>query len=204
TAALRGGRTGGRTGKGGGRIGEAMGRDGGRTGEQDGQGSDRGIRENRGVDKVLDFSTIIAQQLQDLLPTIIAQVGNHASNIQGDVRNVSSRGQEAAVGMTWEDFKVLMKMELCPNNEMQKLETEVNLWPSSTDPCEVAATEPTTIQSVVLKARMLTDEAIRNGSLRKNTEKRGKGREPSRVGNVRDDHKRSWTGRAFSSTANPV
>ncbi|GJZ38882.1 hypothetical protein Tco_0585445 [Tanacetum coccineum] len=30
----------------------------------------------------------------------------------------------------------------------------------------VAATEPTTIQSVVLKARMLTDEAIKNGSLK--------------------------------------
>ncbi|GKF69537.1 hypothetical protein Tco_0202594, partial [Tanacetum coccineum] len=122
----------------------------------------------------------VAEQLQNLLPTIIAQVGNHASNIHGDVRNVSvnnsqgdcsykeflacnpkdydrkggmivytrwiekmesvqdmsgcgvnqkvkytaglfigkaltwwntqvqTRGREAAVGMTWEDFKVLM------------------------------------------------------------------------------------------------
>nr|GEU62199.1 putative reverse transcriptase domain, ribonuclease H-like domain, aspartic peptidase domain protein [Tanacetum cinerariifolium] len=68
----------------------------------------------------------------------------------------------------------------------------------------VAATEPTTIQSVVLKARMLTNEAIRNGSLRKNTEKKGNDREPSRDGNVRDDHKRFRTGRAFASTTNPV
>nr|GEY36206.1 retrovirus-related Pol polyprotein from transposon TNT 1-94 [Tanacetum cinerariifolium] len=37
----------------------------------------------------------------------------------------------------------------------------------------LAITEPTTIQSVVLKAGMLTDEAIRNGSLKKNSEKRG-------------------------------
>ncbi|GJT55256.1 putative reverse transcriptase domain-containing protein [Tanacetum coccineum] len=37
----------------------------------------------------------------------------------------------------------------------------------------VAATEPTIIPSVVLKARMLTDKAIRNGSMRKNTEKVG-------------------------------
>ncbi|GKG37054.1 hypothetical protein Tco_0447227, partial [Tanacetum coccineum] len=36
----------------------------------------------------------------------------------------------------------------------------------------VAATEPTTIQSAILKARVLTDEAIRNGSLNK---KRGNG-----------------------------
>ncbi|GKF38281.1 reverse transcriptase domain-containing protein [Tanacetum coccineum] len=34
---------------------------------------------------------------------------------------------------------------------------------------------------------MLTNEAIRNGSLRKNTEKRGNGGELSRDGNVRDD-----------------
>ncbi|GKE32201.1 putative reverse transcriptase domain-containing protein [Tanacetum coccineum] len=35
----------------------------------------------------------------------------------------------------------------------------------------VAATEPTTIQKVIQKAGTLTDEAIRNGSLKKNTEK---------------------------------
>ncbi|GKF80671.1 hypothetical protein Tco_0239273 [Tanacetum coccineum] len=37
---------------------------------------------NRGVGGALDFSTIIAQQLQNLLPGILAQVGN-----QGNVRN---------------------------------------------------------------------------------------------------------------------
>ncbi|GJX85975.1 hypothetical protein Tco_0336749 [Tanacetum coccineum] len=35
-----------------------------------------------------------------------------------------TKGREAIVGMTWEDFKALMREELCPNNEMQKLETE--------------------------------------------------------------------------------
>ncbi|GKE91541.1 putative reverse transcriptase domain-containing protein, partial [Tanacetum coccineum] len=68
----------------------------------------------------------------------------------------------------------------------------------------VAATKPTTIQSVVLKVGMLTDEAIRIRSLRKNAETRGNGGEPSRDGNVRDDHKRFRTGRAFASTTNPV
>ncbi|GKD69805.1 hypothetical protein Tco_1323895 [Tanacetum coccineum] len=37
---------------------------------------------------------------------------------------VQTRGQKAAIGMTWKDFKALMREELCPNNEMQKLETE--------------------------------------------------------------------------------
>ncbi|GJY26183.1 reverse transcriptase domain-containing protein [Tanacetum coccineum] len=303
TAAPRGGRTGGRIGRG-----------GGQTSDQNGQGGYRGIEANGGINEVPDFSTVIAQQLQDLLPTIIVKVGNHASNIQGDVRSVNvsngqngcsykefmacspkdydgkggaiaytrwiekmgsvqdmsrrranhkvqytvgsfigkeltwwntqvqTRGREAAVGMTWEDFKVLMRKELCPNNEMQKLETEfwchamveaghaaytdrfhelTRLVPHLVTPenkrieryiyglalqicVMVAAKKPTTIQCIVLKAGMLTDEEIRNGSLRKNAEKRGNGREPSRDGNVKDDNKRSRTGRAFTSTTNPV
>ncbi|GKD34556.1 hypothetical protein Tco_1250065, partial [Tanacetum coccineum] len=68
----------------------------------------------------------------------------------------------------------------------------------------VAAMKPAIIQSVILKARMLTDKAIRNGSLRKNTNKRGNDGEPSRDGNVRDDNKRSRTGRAFATVTNPV
>ncbi|GJV48297.1 putative reverse transcriptase domain-containing protein [Tanacetum coccineum] len=273
--------TGGRTGRGGGRTREPTGRGGGRTGEQDGQGGDRGNEANEGVDEVPDFSTVIAQQLQDLLPTIIGQVGNHANNIQGDVRNVitkkmesvqdisgcgdnqkvkyiagsfigkeltwwntqvQTRGREAAVGMTWEDFKALMREELCPNNEMQKLEIEfwchamvgaghaaytdrflelARLVPhlvtlenkrieryiyglASQIHGMVAAMEPTTIQSAILKAGVLTDEAIRNGSLNKNTEKRGNGREPIRDGNVNDDNKRFKTGMEFVTTTNPV
>ncbi|GKF23038.1 hypothetical protein Tco_0075360, partial [Tanacetum coccineum] len=128
TAAPRGGRTGGWTGRGGGITGEPTGR-------------------------VPEFSTVIAQQLQNMLPTIIAQ---------GDVRNVNvnnsrsgcsykeflscnpkdfdgkggviaytrwtekmesvqdmsgcgyhqkTRGREAVVGMTLEDFKALMREE---------------------------------------------------------------------------------------------
>nr|GEY03825.1 hypothetical protein [Tanacetum cinerariifolium] len=68
----------------------------------------------------------------------------------------------------------------------------------------VAATEPTTIQSVVQKSRMLTDEAIRNESLKKNTKKRGNDREPSRDGNDKDDNKRFKTMRAFSTVTNPA
>ncbi|GJZ67892.1 putative reverse transcriptase domain-containing protein, partial [Tanacetum coccineum] len=68
----------------------------------------------------------------------------------------------------------------------------------------VAVTEPTTIKSIVIKVGMLTDEAIRNGSLKKNTEKRGNGGEPSRDGNFRDDNKRSRTGREFATTTNSI
>ncbi|GJZ67268.1 reverse transcriptase domain-containing protein [Tanacetum coccineum] len=151
-------------------------------------------------------------------------------------------GREAAVGMTWEDIKTLTKEELCPRNEIQKLETEfwcramvgavhtaytdrfhelARLVPHLVTPenkrieryiyglalqicAMVAATEPTKIQSVVLKAGMLTDEAIRNGALKKIIEKKGNNGEPSRDGTVSNDNNRSKTGRAFATITNPV
>nr|GEV19600.1 putative reverse transcriptase domain-containing protein [Tanacetum cinerariifolium] len=51
---------------------------------------------------------------------------------------------------------------------------------------------------------MLTDKEIRNESLKKNTKKKGKGGEFSTNENVRDDNKRSRTGRAFATITNPV
>nr|GEU92495.1 hypothetical protein [Tanacetum cinerariifolium] len=174
---------GGRTGRGGEGTREPTCIVGGQTGDQDGEGGDQGNAANEGVEKVPEFTMVIAQLLQNLLLNIVAQVGSHASNIQGDVRNVSvSNGQS---GCSYKEF-------LACN-------------PKDYDGKSVEATEPTTIQSAVLKAgKMLTDEAIRNGSLRKNTEKKGNGGEPSGDGNVRDDNKRSRTGRAFDSTTNPV
>ncbi|GKA71268.1 putative reverse transcriptase domain-containing protein [Tanacetum coccineum] len=104
TAAPRGGRTGGRTGRGGGRTrGRSSDQGNGGIDGQGGQVGGQGNEVNDGVDGVPDFFTIIAQQLQNLLPTILAQVGNQGSrqgndrnqnsdaineNIQGDVRNV--------------------------------------------------------------------------------------------------------------------
>ncbi|GKA58956.1 putative reverse transcriptase domain-containing protein [Tanacetum coccineum] len=68
----------------------------------------------------------------------------------------------------------------------------------------VAATEPSTIQKAVKIAGTLTDEALRNGSIKKNPEKRGNEGGPSKDRNGRDDNKRTRTGNAFSITTNPV
>ncbi|GKB49448.1 hypothetical protein Tco_0900201 [Tanacetum coccineum] len=57
----------------------------------------------------------------------------------------------------------------------------------------VAATEPSIIQSVILKVGVLIDEAIRNGSLKKSGEKRGDGEDSSKEGNVKGDNKRART-----------
>ncbi|GJY65903.1 reverse transcriptase domain-containing protein [Tanacetum coccineum] len=329
-AAPRGGRTSGRTGRGGGRTRGRFGDQGnGRIDDQDGQVGGQGSEVNDGVDGVPDFSTNIAQQLQNLLPTILAQVGDQGrnqrngrnqnsdavnDNIWGNVRNVienndcrgctykeflacnpkeydgkggaivytrwikkmesvqdmsgcrdnqkvkytagsfvgkaltwwnsqiHTRSREAAVSMSWEDFKTLTREEFCPSNEMQKLETELwnhamveaghaaytdrfhelaRLVPHLVTPENkrieryvyglapqiqgmVAAMKPTTIQKAVQIAGTLTDEAIRNGSIKKNPEKRGNRGEPSKDRNGRDDNKRTRTGNAFATTTNPV
>ncbi|GJR37887.1 putative reverse transcriptase domain-containing protein [Tanacetum coccineum] len=68
----------------------------------------------------------------------------------------------------------------------------------------VAATEPTTIQKAVQIAGTLTDEAIRNGSIKMNLAKKGNREEPSKDRNGKDDNKRTRTRNAFAITTNPV
>ncbi|GKD48958.1 hypothetical protein Tco_1277934 [Tanacetum coccineum] len=86
TAAPRGRRTGGQTGRGGGRTrGRSSDQGNGGIDGQGGQVGGQGNEVNDGVDGVPDFSTIIAQQLQNLLPTILAQVGNQGIRQGNDV-----------------------------------------------------------------------------------------------------------------------
>ncbi|GJV95597.1 reverse transcriptase domain-containing protein [Tanacetum coccineum] len=214
---------------------------------------------SRSGDQVPDFSTIIAQQLRNLLPTIVAQVGDKGrgqgngrnqngdainDNIWGDVRNVIENndrrgctykeflacnpkdydgnggavvytymikkmesvqdmsgcgdsqkvkyiagsfvgkaltwwnsqirtlGREVTVGMSWDNFKLLMREEFCPSNEMQKLETE--LWNHTIVGASHAA---------------YTDRFHELASKDRNR---------------RDNNKRTRTGNAFAITANPV
>ncbi|GJW76541.1 putative reverse transcriptase domain-containing protein [Tanacetum coccineum] len=63
----------------------------------------------------------------------------------------------------------------------------------------VVATEPKTIQKAVQISGALTDEAVRNGSIKK-IEKRVNMGEPSKDKNGRDDNKRTKTRNAFATT----
>ncbi|GKD64265.1 putative reverse transcriptase domain-containing protein, partial [Tanacetum coccineum] len=67
----------------------------------------------------------------------------------------------------------------------------------------VTATEPKTIQKAVQISGALTDEAVRNRSIKK-VEKRGNVGEPSKDKNGRDDNKRTRIGNVFATTINPV
>ncbi|GJZ54265.1 putative reverse transcriptase domain-containing protein [Tanacetum coccineum] len=65
------------------------------------------------------------------------------------------------------------------------------------------AEEPKSMQKAVQISGALTDEAVRNGTIKK-VEKRGNVREPSKDRNGRDDNKRTRTVNAFATTVNPV
>ncbi|GJY20021.1 putative reverse transcriptase domain-containing protein, partial [Tanacetum coccineum] len=129
---------------------------------------------------------------------------------------IRTLSQEVAVSMSWNDFKFMMIEEFCPTHEMQKLETE--LWNHAmvgavhvayTDRYhELARLVPHLVTPESRKIERyisdaLTDEAVRNGTIKK-VEKKGNVGEPSKDKNGRDDNKRTWTGNDFASTTNPI
>ncbi|GJU11869.1 putative reverse transcriptase domain-containing protein [Tanacetum coccineum] len=61
----------------------------------------------------------------------------------------------------------------------------------------VQATEPSTIQSAILKAEGLTNDAARNGLLKKGNEKRKDGGETTKQEDARVNKKRARTGKGF-------
>nr|GEY09992.1 hypothetical protein [Tanacetum cinerariifolium] len=233
----------------------AVSREGGTSGRA-GRGGP-GSEVNDGVNRVSSFSTIISQQLQNLLLTNVAQVGDqgrgqgNGRNQNGDVVNVNirgdvsrgctykeflscnpkeydgkggaimythwiekmesvqdmsgckdnqkvnytaglfigkaltwwnsqiyTRGREAIVGMSWEDFKTLTTEEFCPSKRIERYMYALALQIRGM----VAATEPKTIQKAVQIAGTLTDEAFKNGSIKKKPMKRGNRENLVRIG----------------------
>ncbi|GKE66301.1 reverse transcriptase domain-containing protein [Tanacetum coccineum] len=105
--------------------------------------------------------------------------------------NQKARGREAAMGMTWVEFKALLVEEFCPSNKMEKLETE--FWNHTivranyaryTDRFHKLAKLVPHL-SAILKAGILTDEAVRCGTLIRNSEKRKEVEETSKQGESR-------------------
>ncbi|GJZ24449.1 putative reverse transcriptase domain-containing protein [Tanacetum coccineum] len=207
--------------------------------ELNGQGNDQGLGANRGVEGVNgnvegvnrgvrgapNLSMIIAQQLQNLLPAMLAQdmsgcsIGQKVKYIAGSIMGkaltwwnsqILTLSWEVAVSMSWNDFKFMMIEEFCPNHEIQKLvphlvtleSKKIERYVYGLSPQirgMVAATEPKTMQI----SGALTSEAFGNGSIKKVEKRRNVG-EPSKDKNGRDDNKRTRSGNAFATTANPV
>ncbi|GJZ34226.1 reverse transcriptase domain-containing protein [Tanacetum coccineum] len=245
-AASQGGGTGGRAGSGGGRTrghsgGQGDGRIDGQGGQVVGQGSDQGRGQGAGRNQNGDAVNDHIQgdvgnategndrrgcTYKEFLACNPKEYDGKGGAIVytrwiEKMESVQDMSREAAVGMSWEDFKILTREEFYPSNEMQKLETKLwnhamvgaghtaytdrfhelaRLVPHLVTP---EATKPKTIQKAVQLAGTLTDEALRNGSIKKNPEKRGNKGEPSKDRNGREDNKKTRTGNDFATTANP-
>nr|GEX60633.1 hypothetical protein [Tanacetum cinerariifolium] len=191
------------------------------------RGGGTGVKVNEGVDGVPDFSTNIAQQLQNLLPTILTQdnVRNVIENNEGCTymelltcnpkeydgsfvgkalmwwnSQIYTRCREAVVGMSWEDFKTLTIEEFCSSNEIQKLKTE--MWNHAMIEAGHAAYIDRFHELSSLVPHLVTPKGKRikrNGSIKKNPEKRGNEGEPNKDRNLRDDNKRTRTGNTFAT-----
>ncbi|GKB87223.1 putative reverse transcriptase domain-containing protein, partial [Tanacetum coccineum] len=137
-----------------------------------------------------DFSTIIAQQLQNLLPAMLDRVSN-----RGNVGNQNGNVVNENVG------NVIVN---ATGHEMQKLEFE--LWNHVMVRAGHATYTDRFHKLARLVLHLVTPESRmieRNGSIKK-VEKRGNVGEPSKDKNGRDDNKRTRTRNAFATTVNPV
>ncbi|GJR44752.1 hypothetical protein Tco_1312855 [Tanacetum coccineum] len=144
---------------------------------------------NEGVDRVPDFSTIISQQLQNLLPTTLAQ---------GDVRNViMNNGRRVC---TYKEFLASNPKEYDGKRGVVVYTRWIEKMESVQDMsgCREVAVGMSWDNSKI--AGTLTDKASKNGSIKMNPEKRGNRGEPSKDRNGRDDNNRTRTGNAYAAT----
>ncbi|GKD41139.1 putative reverse transcriptase domain-containing protein [Tanacetum coccineum] len=172
-AESRGGGTGERVGRGG-RVRGPRGGNDERVDELNGQGNDHGLRANGGIEGVNGNVE-----------------GVNGGNVGNQNDNVVNENVQENVGNV-----------LVNGNRSRIIERYVHgLAPQIRG--IVAATEPKTIQKAIQISGALTDEAIRNGSIKK-VKKKGNVGEPSKDKNGKDDKKRTRTRNAFATTANPV
>nr|GEU74788.1 putative reverse transcriptase domain-containing protein [Tanacetum cinerariifolium] len=177
-----------------------------------------------------------SQQMQNIISQIVTQVTNNMNNNNnnnnnadngnggaialtrwikkieyvidnsGCVENQKAVGREAAVGMIWVEYKMLLMEEFCPSNEMAKLESK--FWnhimvganyAGYTDRFhELAKLVPPL--SAILKAGILTDEAVCCGTLTRSSEKRKEVEETSKQGGSWKDNKKEKVGKGFMET----
>ncbi|GJT31275.1 hypothetical protein Tco_0911550 [Tanacetum coccineum] len=115
----------------------------------------------------------------------------------GDDQKVKyTAGSFVGQALTWEEF--------CPINEMHKVEIE--FWNHAMVEVGHAVYTNRFHEVARLVPHLVTPKnrrIERIGSLKRNPVRRGNGGEPSRDKNVKDDNKRTRTGNAFATTANP-
>nr|GEV86839.1 putative ribonuclease H-like domain-containing protein [Tanacetum cinerariifolium] len=195
TAATRGGRMGGHAGTGGGRIGD---RDllptiipqvgdhvsnQGNIGSQNDNAADDSIHEddrNASMGNAYIYWVKKMEAVQDIsgcgdnqkVKYVVGSLTGKALTWWNS--KVRTRGHKATVGMTREDFEALMKEEYCPSNEMQKL--EMKFWNHAMVEAGHSSYTDRFHELARLVPHLVTPETKRierNGSLKRNGEKRG-------------------------------
>nr|GEY47767.1 hypothetical protein [Tanacetum cinerariifolium] len=219
-ATLRGGGTGGRAGRGGGRTrgqsGEGNGRTDGQGGQVGGQAqvgsqnSDQGNGRNQNGDAVIDN---IQGDVRNVTKNNDRGGCTYKEFLACNPKKYDGKGGTIVYTRWNEKMESLQDMSGCRDNQKVKYTAgsfvgkALTWWNSKIHTRGimswlgmVVAMEPKTIQKAVQIAGTLTDEALRNGSIKKNLEKKEKGGEPSKYRNVRDDNKRSGTVSVFAMT----
>ncbi|GJY58728.1 putative reverse transcriptase domain-containing protein [Tanacetum coccineum] len=112
-------------------------------------------------------------------------------NIQGDVRNVIVNNDRR--GCTYKEFLACNPKEYDGKGGAMERLSLGGTYKSALG-----------VERPLLLAGALSDEAIRNGSIKKSTKKRENVGEPIKDKIRKDDNKRTRTGNAFSTTINPV
>nr|GEX84916.1 reverse transcriptase domain-containing protein [Tanacetum cinerariifolium] len=197
---------------------------GGGTGERVGRGGrGRGSRGGSewecrgsqwGVGGAHEFSTIIAQQLQNLLPAILAQVVNenqvgcsYKEFLACNPKEYDGKGGAVVLTRWIKKMKSVQDMSGCSIDQKVKhtagLFVGLAMLRIPTDLISWLAMKRKTMQKAVQISGALTDKDVRNGSIKK-VEKKGNVEEPRKDKNGRDYNKRTRTGNAFATTANPV
>ncbi|GJW87053.1 reverse transcriptase domain-containing protein [Tanacetum coccineum] len=115
---------------------------------------------------------------------------------------VQARGREAAMGMTWNEFKALLVEEFCPSNEMEKLENE--FWNHKMVGANHAAYTDRFHELAKLVPHLVTLESTRIkscGTLTKSNDKRKVVEETSKSRGSWKDNKKEKVGTRFVATA---
>ncbi|GJU26854.1 putative reverse transcriptase domain-containing protein [Tanacetum coccineum] len=208
-----------------------------------GIGNDQGLRANGGVEGVNgnvkganggapDFSTIIAQQLQNLLPVMLAQVGcSYKEFLACNPKEYDGKGGVVVLTRWIEKMESVHDMSGCSIDQKVKYTAGSFNWScwkftpggaghaAYTDRFHELARFVSCSGSNGAKgltkgrggslmgwyriSGALTDEAVRNRSIKK-VKKRGNMGEPSKDKNGRDDNNEVLDRNAFATTINPV
>ncbi|GJV77790.1 hypothetical protein Tco_1509374 [Tanacetum coccineum] len=165
-----------------------------------------------------NLAALIAEQLQNIIPQIVTQVTTNVNNANGgnggnngcsykgfqacgpkEYDGKGVRGRDAANGMSWNDFKALLVEELCPSNEMEKLELE--LWNHKMG--DVKVNQPITIQNVGVRRGLYLHIVAISVERDKSSEKRKANDEGAKSGGSWKDKKKAKVGAGFVATAPP-